>query len=80
MVEYRQKATMTTTTTTTGPSSQPPRTTAAAPSRAPTFMRLASSLQTQTIEQEFQAYITSHLSTEGTDIIKFWEVRASKDK
>jgi hypothetical protein len=85
MVEYRQKAT----TTTTGASLQPPHMAAAAPTCAPTFTRLAdkysladmriadpSSLQSQTIEQEFQAYITSPLSTEGTNIIKFWEVRA----
>jgi hypothetical protein len=80
MIEYRQNAT---TETTTG-SSQP----TAAPSRAPTFTRLAdkygmsdmritdqSSLQAQTIEQEFQAYITSQLSTDGTNLMKFWEVR-----
>lgn len=32
----------------------------------------------QTIEQEFQAYITSPVSNAATNIIKFWEVCASK--
>lgn len=27
----------------------------------------------QTVEQEYQAYITSHLSPKTSDIIKFWE-------
>lgn len=33
--------------------------------------------QEQSIEQEYQAYITAPLSTQKTDILKFWEVRGS---
>jgi hypothetical protein len=28
----------------------------------------------QTLEQEYQSYITAPLSKQGTDMIKFWEV------
>ena len=31
----------------------------------------------QTVEQEFQAYVTAALSKPGTDILKFWEVSKS---
>jgi hypothetical protein len=31
----------------------------------------------QTVEQEFQAYVTVALSKPGTDILKFWEVSKS---
>jgi hypothetical protein len=85
MVKYRQDAT----TETTARSSSQPRAAAAAPLRTLTYTRLAdkygmsdmritdpSSLQMQTIEQEFQAYITAQLSVEGTNMIKFWEVCA----
>jgi hypothetical protein len=40
----------------------------------------SSSLQTQTIEQEFQAYITAPVCAEGTDIVKYWEVRHCVDE
>jgi phage portal protein BeeE len=33
-----------------------------------------SDLQTQTIEQEFQSYISGKPTKEKTDIVKFWEV------
>ena len=29
----------------------------------------------QTVEQEYQAYVTAALSKPGTDMLKFWEVR-----
>jgi hypothetical protein len=31
----------------------------------------------QTVEQEFQAYVTAALSKPGADILKFWEVSKS---
>jgi hypothetical protein len=89
MVEYRQNASSE---ATAGPSSQPRP---AAARRAPSgFTKLAdkylslddmrisdsSSLQTQTIEQEFQAYITAPVCAEGTDIVKYWEVRHCVDE
>lgn len=36
-----------------------------------------SSKTTQSIEQEYQAYITSPLSPKNVDILKFWEVRGT---
>lgn len=35
------------------------------------------SVEAQTVEQEYQAYVNTPLSKEGTDIVKFWEVRSS---
>jgi hypothetical protein len=32
------------------------------------------SIEQQTVEQEFQSYVTSQISPPATDIIKFWEV------
>lgn len=37
-------------------------------------MEIGMSEHTQTIEQEFQAYVTSTLSPKNIDILKFWEV------
>ena len=31
--------------------------------------------EAQTLEQEYQSYITVPLSVEGTDMLRFWEVR-----
>jgi len=31
-------------------------------------------VETQTVEQEYQAYITALISIPGTDMLKFWEV------
>jgi hypothetical protein len=80
MVQYRQSP------TTSGSSPQAPRTAAAAPC-TPVFTSLAdkygmgdmhisdtSNVETQTIEQELQSYITAQLSAAGTDMMKFWEV------
>jgi hypothetical protein len=30
--------------------------------------------QGQTVEQEYQSYVTAALSKPGTDMLKFWEV------
>jgi len=62
--------------------------TAVPPPSAPAYMSLAekygmtdmhiggaSGAAEQTIEQEYQAYITAPLSSSATDILKFWEVR-----
>jgi hypothetical protein len=71
--------------------SSQPSTSAAAPSMtttAPKFTTLASrygmtdmrlldaSPEVQTVEQEYQAYITGALSPHTTDLLKFWEVRS----
>ena len=34
-------------------------------------------IEGQSVEQEFQAYVTTALSKPGTDILKFWEVSKS---
>jgi len=31
--------------------------------------------EVQTLEQEYQSYVTAPLSVEGTDLLRFWEVR-----
>jgi hypothetical protein len=31
--------------------------------------------EAQTLEQEYQSYVTAPLSIEGTDLLRFWEVR-----
>jgi len=31
-------------------------------------------VQGQTVEQEYQSYVTAALSKPGTDMLKFWEV------
>ena len=31
--------------------------------------------EAQTLEQEFQSYVTAPLSVEGTNLLRFWEVR-----
>ena len=31
-------------------------------------------IEVQTVEQEFQAYVTAAISKPGTDSLKFWEV------
>jgi hypothetical protein len=72
----------------TQPTPMSPRRTVVASSRRPAVSRVAerfgmSSMfavntpdrHAQTTEQELQAYITGQLSPEGTDMIKFWEVR-----
>jgi len=54
---------------------------------APAFMSLAekygmadmqigetSDVEQQTVEQEFQSYITAALSSSATNLVKFWEV------
>lgn len=38
------------------------------------FVTDTSDLQMQTVEQEFQSYVTGHLSNENIDIVKYWEV------
>jgi hypothetical protein len=79
-MKYRRK----TTTETAGDSSSPH--TAAVSSRVPAMgladkyglrgmsIKDPSDSQTQTIEQEYQGYITAPLS-DTTDLLKFWEVR-----
>lgn len=76
MIEYRGRAT-----------SVPPEGPAPGPAAGgdvPAYMSLAekyglhdmdvnSGVDEQTIEQEYQAYITSPLSPKTTDIVKFWE-------
>jgi hypothetical protein len=59
---------------------------APAPKAAPAFMSLAEryglpdmgfdaeDTDEQTVEQEYQSYVTASLSRKGTDILKFWEV------
>ena len=39
-------------------------------------MRLGASqdADAQTLEQEYQSYVTAPLSVEGTDMLRFWEV------
>jgi|SRR5882762_5027880 len=57
---------------------------------APSYMSLAEAygltnmqigtsddVEGQTVEQEYQAYITTALSKPGTDMLKFWEVSTS---
>jgi len=80
MVQYRQDAPGE---PTAGPSQPRP-----VARRPPTFTKLvdkyldlgdmrisdSSGLQMQTIEQEFQAYVTAPVCADGTDIVKFWEV------
>jgi hypothetical protein len=41
-----------------------------------TDMQLGASrdAEAQTLEQEYQSYVTAPLSSEGTDMLKFWEV------
>jgi len=31
--------------------------------------------EAQTLEQEYQSYVTAPLSVKGTDLLRFWEVR-----
>ena len=57
------------------------------PTQVPAYMSLAKQyglddmelgasedVETQTVEQEYQAYITASISVPGTDMLKFWEV------
>ena len=37
-------------------------------------LAIGSTTQEQTVEQEFQAYVTALLSSPNIDILKFWEV------
>jgi hypothetical protein len=41
-------------------------------------MAIGGSSSDQTVEQEFQAYITAPLSPPSIDILKFWEVSRSR--
>jgi hypothetical protein len=79
MEEYREKA--------AEESSQTDSDSAGTTKDTPMYMTLAhqygiademeigeSSETTQSIEQEYQAYITSPLSPKNVDILKFWEV------
>lgn len=43
-------------------------------------MDVGSSANTQSVEQEYQAYITAPLSSKKVDIVKFWEVSSEVDK
>jgi len=86
MSEYRKNSTK----KNTGFRSQLPRTIVASlrPLAPPTVPTLAAKFglsdmtianrdnpQTQSIEQEYQAYVTAGPSSSGTDMIKFWKVR-----
>jgi hypothetical protein len=71
-----------------GATPPPPTTTGPTPPAAiPAYMSLAAQyglsdmdfqssedVQGQTVEQEYQSYVTAALSKPGTDMLKFWEV------
>jgi hypothetical protein len=71
-------------------SSAPPPPVAPRPKRAPAFMSLAEryglsdmdfadteDTEEQTVEQEYQSYVTASLSPKGTNIVTFWEASYS---
>jgi hypothetical protein len=84
MVEYRQKAAIAALAATE--SAAPVSEATVASGEMPKYMSLAaqygledmdigaSNSPEQTIEQEYQAYITAPLSPKSMDILKFWEV------
>jgi hypothetical protein len=86
MLEYRERKKKET--TTSGDAAPAPA--APKPKDAPAFMSLAEryglydmgfanaeDTEEQTVEQEYQAYVTAPLSQKGTNILKFWEASYS---
>ena len=80
MLEYRERikerAGPIASSTTTNPIPQVPAYMSLAEQYGLDDMELGASedVETQTVEQEYQAYITALISVPGTDMLKFWEV------